>query len=68
MGTMGFSMFSRQQLRGATASLRSGAAVRVQEGRGELLHVQGQEGRPRPRKRAAAALCMSKVRETQVRR
>ena len=31
--------------RGATPRLRPGAAVLAQEGQGELLHVQGQEGR-----------------------
>ena len=36
--------------RGATPCQRSGAAAaRVQEGKEELFHIQGQEGRPRPR-------------------
>ena len=29
--------------------VQGAAAARVQKGRKELLHVQGQEGRPRPR-------------------
>ena len=39
--------------------IQGAVAARVQEGREKLLHVQGQEGRPRPRYRAAAVLCWS---------
>ena len=62
-------------------SLHGAAAARVEEGREELLHVQGQEGRPEKiplvqgkeqRLRFAGAAVktypMSKVRETHVRR
>ena len=44
MCTMGFNMFPRRQPRGATTRPRSGVAARAQEGREELLHIQGQEG------------------------
>ena len=39
------------------------AAARAQEGRKELLHIQGQEGRLPPRSGAAAALCWSNPEE-----